>query len=1079
MAWQGKRAKLTDGADIASVIEAIRQNSRPLGPVEPLDGHEDASGHFVALSEESANTYSKLVPYIADGIERNERVVALVGSGKRETLKARLRASSVDVDAALDSGTFLLRPTTEATSPASGVPERNLVEYLAQATEAIDDENARIVTDVPSVCSDDPSRGEILAYERALADACDGSSLISLCHYDRSQLSAALVREVVRAHPYLVTDDGGAPNLYFTPAAELSDPEQPERQVERMLDTAHTLSKANSTLTDKERRLRQTDQRLRLALEAGGLGTWELDFRSKSAPVRSPEHDRIFGYEEPLDDWSFERFLEHVHPDDRDAVEESFDDASHTSEWSFECRIVRDDGEQRWISADGEFFYDGEGDPIRAVGVVEDVTERKELERELRTEREHFRLALENSPFTAFRLDTDLRYTWIGNQHSDFDPEAVIGKRDDELLPDDAAEVIMEPKRQVLETGEGVRGEYTYELPSGMVTYDLTVEPLRDDSGEIVGLTCAALDITERKRLERTLTHLHEASRDLIGAESLVEASRRTAAAATDVFDADSVVIYLFDDTDNTLDPAVVTGELEAMSEAVPSVSPGDPSIAWQSFVTEETLQYDDVNESGTLRELGDWPLADMPVRSGVWLPIDDHGVLAIVSTAVAGLPKHTHEVADHLVATASATFERIEREESVREQERELAARNRRLQDLNRVNDIIREVDQMLVQATTADEIESAVCERLTSGDRFALAWIGDVRDGRLEPQAWAGDAQDYLDDIDLRVDAERSEPALATARTDERSHVSNVTDGLREEPWRKVALASGLQSVLSIPIQYNGVRYGLLTVYAAETGAFDALTRDVLTELGETIANAMNAVETRRAMLTDSVVELELTIEDAKTALTRLAAETEGELDVRGTIPQQEGGTRVFVAVRECQPDVFAAAADQSRRVDRVRAIDDDVSTDEHRFELVVTGETIPSTLATSGATGHTITITASGARVVTELPQSIDVRTFIDRLEGHFPEIDLVARRDSERSEPTGDDWALTLTEDLTDRQREVLQTAYLSGYFEWPRDRTGEEVAESLGITQSTFNRHLRTSERKLFTRLFGRYSPPTE
>jgi len=54
--------------------------------------------------------------------------------------------------------------------------------------------------------------------------------------------------------------------------------------------------------------------------------------------------------------------------------------------------------------------------------------------------------------------------------------------------------------------------------------------------------------------------------------------------------------------------------------------------------------------------------------------------------------------------------------------------------------------------------------------------------------------------------------------------------------------------------------------------------------------------------------------------------------------------------------------------------------------------------------------------------------------------------------------------------------VSQTASLSGYFEWPRDRSGEEVAASLGITQSTFNNHLRTAERKLLARLFDARLP---
>jgi signal transduction histidine kinase len=165
-------------------------------------------------------------------------------------------------------------------------------------------------------------------------------------------------------------------------------------------------------------------------------------------------------------------------------------------------RVVREsrpvgDLEAGWVE------YDVSPSPAGVTVVVDDVSEQRRLERELRTETEQFRTALQNSPLVAFRLDTDLRYTWVGNPHEDFDESAVLGKRDDELLPPEAAEVVMTPKRTVLETGEGVREEVTYDLPSGEVTYDLTVEPLRDETGTLVGLTAAALDVTEQKRHER------------------------------------------------------------------------------------------------------------------------------------------------------------------------------------------------------------------------------------------------------------------------------------------------------------------------------------------------------------------------------------------------------------------------------------------------------------------------------------------------------------------------------------------------------------------------------------------------
>jgi predicted DNA binding protein len=57
-------------------------------------------------------------------------------------------------------------------------------------------------------------------------------------------------------------------------------------------------------------------------------------------------------------------------------------------------------------------------------------------------------------------------------------------------------------------------------------------------------------------------------------------------------------------------------------------------------------------------------------------------------------------------------------------------------------------------------------------------------------------------------------------------------------------------------------------------------------------------------------------------------------------------------------------------------------------------------------------------------------------------------------------------------LTDRQREVVEIAYHSGFFEWPRDSTGEEIAETLGVSPPTVHKHLRAAERKLLAAILG-------
>jgi len=56
------------------------------------------------------------------------------------------------------------------------------------------------------------------------------------------------------------------------------------------------------------------------------------------------------------------------------------------------------------------------------------------------------------------------------------------------------------------------------------------------------------------------------------------------------------------------------------------------------------------------------------------------------------------------------------------------------------------------------------------------------------------------------------------------------------------------------------------------------------------------------------------------------------------------------------------------------------------------------------------------------------------------------------------------------ELTDRQLEALRTAYVGGFFEWPRENTGEEIAELMGVSQTTFLQHLRTAQRKTLSLL---------
>ena len=126
--------------------------------------------------------------------------------------------------------------------------------------------------------------------------------------------------------------------------------------------------------------IKNKEESLRFALETNKSGAWDLNLLDGTAR-RTLIHDQIFGYESLLPKWTYEMFLEHVLPEDRPEVERSFGEAIATvSDWNFECRILRADGEVRWISANGGHKKNQECKPILMSGLVQDITIRKQAE---------------------------------------------------------------------------------------------------------------------------------------------------------------------------------------------------------------------------------------------------------------------------------------------------------------------------------------------------------------------------------------------------------------------------------------------------------------------------------------------------------------------------------------------------------------------------------------------------------------------------------------------------------------------------------------------------------------------------
>ena len=131
---------------------------------------------------------------------------------------------------------------------------------------------------------------------------------------------------------------------------------------------------------------------------------------------------------------------------------------------------------------------------------------KKKAERMAKRSERRYRSALKGPAIAVFEQDLGLRYTWIDNTPLGFEASYVIGKTDFDLCEEkEDAAATTAIKRRVIETGVGERREVRVRYNGVSLFFDLSVEALRDEAGAIIGVTCAAVETTERRRTETAL----------------------------------------------------------------------------------------------------------------------------------------------------------------------------------------------------------------------------------------------------------------------------------------------------------------------------------------------------------------------------------------------------------------------------------------------------------------------------------------------------------------------------------------------------------------------------------------------
>ena len=423
-------------------------------------------------------------------------------------------------------------------------------------------------------------------------------------------------------------------------------------------------------ITDRkqmERELQESENRLRRAQRIAHLGNWERDLETDTL-LLSEELRRIFGWDEDAE-VTYEAFLSTLHPEDRDEVRDARADAlDGTAPLNVEYRIQRPDGEERFVHERGEVNREN-GHPVRLSGTVLDITERKEMEREVRQSRmalaEAQKIA-QTGHLTINLVTNTVQLTEASGRLLGLDPDV------DHEVNDLLHLVHRDDRDRVRHAFARMHNEPVHELEYRISPDDADTvrwmrergRPLKDDAGETEEIFGVLTDVTElkeraqeREERESKIEALYAATGRLIQATSRSEVAALIEELVLNTFSYPLTCVQLRDD--DQLLPVRVSPQLRELLPVRPSHHVNADTVGSNAYQTGETIVVEDLDHEDVSFDSG-------PLRTWACIPLGDRGLLSIGSPQVNDIDAFDLRLVEILASNAAVVLDRIEREQEL-----------------------------------------------------------------------------------------------------------------------------------------------------------------------------------------------------------------------------------------------------------------------------------------------------------------------------------------------------------------------------------------------------------------------------
>ncbi|MFB6195580.1 MAG: bacterio-opsin activator domain-containing protein [Haloplanus sp.] len=386
-------------------------------------------------------------------------------------------------------------------------------------------------------------------------------------------------------------------------------------------------------------------------------------------------------------------------------------------------------------------------------------------------------------------------------------------------------------------------------------------------------------------------------------------------------------------------------------------------------------------------------------------------------------------------------------------------------LDRLKTLNELMRSVNRAVVEVDTEAGLALEICERFVEDTPYDHAVIGEYVETYNEFLPNAVDGDDADPDVDS-ITCQSGGPIRSAIDAgevrvvDPRDHADRAIGHLRDA----LPTDETLRSAVVVPIIYRETIRGAMIAWSAAAVNVSDRERSTLLDVGTTLGNAIDSLQTRQLVDTDTIVELELQITDRDDVFVAMSAEYDCRIDLDGIHQSSDGGITCYLTVSDRSADDVVPFLVDADGIENCRVIDD--RGDDSLLECTIRDSSVALKLSETSGSITKFFVDGGQGYVRLEFAPDVNLRSVLKAIKQEFDDVDLVSKRNADRSYQSVEGFRGSLEEKLTERQDTVVSAAFNAGYFDWPRDSTAEEVAEGLGMAPPTFHEHLREAERKL-------------